>query len=334
MFRFVLGQHISEIISSFEKRSQSSDRAEAHRHHQSTKAHSPAKTSATVVFRRPATPGAELHKRPSSMVLPDHDSAIPYIQKYLDAVTDDSSKHVIASPASDSAPPAKKSNIRFDQNVPVSMSEDHFASERFSLELSSHYKPEQNNSNSMQIFENDYTSRSEEKSLPSETRKISSSSSSSHSSSSANGATDIISNSLSERSNPSRIGLPIQSLDEIENEPTVTSPDIPSLGERLIRSGHYQTPKSQSTSEDSGVVSPSMSQYDDSGIKRSSRAQNGFDSPVSDMHSYLSSDFVDRNRNVENENNDLLQNGDSQLHRDTDDSDMESDEDGPTSYEV
>jgi len=317
------GRHISEIISSFEQRSQSSDRSDILRHHQRPKVHSPTKSSAPSAFRRPPTPGAELHKRPSSMVLPDHDSASGYIQKYIDAVTTDSSKHKASSP--DSSPPPKKSNVNFDTKNSSAIVAENMTPENLTLQLNSNHEHEKMADNYSQSL---YRAAREHK--DSQTRKISSSSSSSQSSISTNGAPRHTSNSVFP-SDKARSGIKSQTSSETDDEyePMVTSPDIPSLEEKLIKSGHYQAPKSHSTTQDL-IQSSTIRNLND----------NTYFTPDTDPK--ISDVFGDHNE----KNNfqkpsifpqDSLDHGDVVHDEEVGEyyaSDLESDEDEPTIYEV
>ncbi|XP_076823301.1 uncharacterized protein LOC143469479 isoform X2 [Clavelina lepadiformis] len=120
------GRHISEIISTFEKRSQSTDRNDKLRYRNRNRPTSPTKGAPPNLFRRPPTPGApdQLRSRPNSMILLESDTSSVYIHKYLEAVTGDAknSEQCLSSLDSESTSPLKKalpnSFKEEDQNKP------------------------------------------------------------------------------------------------------------------------------------------------------------------------------------------------------------------------
>ena len=260
------------------------------------------------------------------MVLPDHDSASAYIQKYIEAVTVDSSKHRVSSP--DSSPPPKKSNVNFDPEGSLTLDAENFPPENLTLPLNHEYEKD---GYSQTSHGNRHTIPAEYKSANSQARKISSSSSSSESSSSTNGASLYTSSSVKVHSDKTRAGISPQNSSEIDYEPMLTSPDIPSLEEKLIKSGHYKAPKSHSTFNEHTISLPDAHLSD----------QISIDTGIANHHYNIHSSITDSKDNLDHRNLSISQKDADHGHIGYDkeenedyESDLESDADGPTSYEV
>ena len=308
------GRHISEIISTFEKRSRSTDRGDIFLSGQRVK--TPTKSSAPVAFRRPPTPGTELSKRPSSMVLLDTDSTSTYVQKYLEALSAEANKfsHENKATSPKESPTSKKLPTQIDSYDPTG-NNDNLSADRFQLQAD---KPlfEGENERFHVSMPNEnlfpFQNGSSEKAMVTNSSRKSSSSSES-SASSASRPDDMVptsNNSVAAGKHTGITAIP---------PPPVPPPDIPGLEEKLIESGHYQTPKSSIAVANVNHLSKEMS------VEVPSRNEMSATNGSSIIQQTTQESFL-------SENVEKCQVFDYSSVRHS--SDLESDEDGPTSYDV
>ena len=253
------------------------------------------------------------------MVLPDHDSASAYIQKYLEAVAVDSNKFLHGRKTSSDGvlpppPPAHVQMSDVGDSGAFNATSEYFASKPpLPLYMGNQFNVEE------KAEKPNYVDSPSHQMHSSLARSSSSSTENSHSSVSASGAYHFASGNVNDLYNQSHQ----TSVEETSqnDEPIIASPDVPSLEEKLIQSGHYQTPNSHSKRSRFDNEAPSSEMVDHA------NKSNGFFSPNEASHS---DDEVNLYDVLNEETVNYSDDADFIRHS----SDLESDEDGPTSYEV
>ena len=328
LFLSAVRRNIGEIISIFEKRSRSADRHEAFR----SERRSTSKSSAPVSYRRPPTPACDRAKRPSSMVLLDSESPSPYVQKYLEALTADAKKF-----SHDQSPVVSRRKTGSSKNT-----SDHTNAQENASTGSTAYRSVDSGGTDPNSEVSRETLVIEPSSFISRflTRRSSSNSSSSSSSSSSSRNSVNNANVMSSASSNVHLdGLLLgKSQDESDlPQPTVSSPSIQLLEQKLVDLGHYQIPKQTHSPERSSKSSlSSTSENKDQTLGSADfSTETALESRLNSMLNSGSSMLpAADNRNIEFKLN-FNVNSNFDNHPYANHSyDLESDDDGPTSYDV